>query len=150
MRTSDAIAALRADLMSLASIGDEATTVVAQRLADAMTGPVTVRLFELFSQLAAELDRALPEGRVEVRLLGQDAELVYVEDAQPPDDAEGEANARITLRLPEPLKNRIETAAAKEGVSVNTYIVRTLGQRSRVAARSSGGVGHRLTGHGRS
>lgn len=149
MRTTEAVAALRADLLALASIGDEATAAVAQRLADAMAGPLTVRLFELFSELAAELDRALPDGRVEVRLVGQDAELVYVEDPRPPEDAEGDANARITLRLPEQLKTRVEQAAAREGVSVNTYIVRALGQRSRVGTRPPG-VGHRLTGRGRS
>ncbi len=35
--------------------------------------------------------------------------------------------ARITVRLPETLKAQIEAAAEREGVSVNAYLVRTLG-----------------------
>lgn len=120
----------------------------AQRLGAAMSAPFTARLLELLGQVAAELDAELPRGRVELRLLGQDAELVYLEDEEPPDDLDADASARITLRLPEQLKTRIDAAAAREGISVNAYIVRALGQRSRpdrgVAA------GRRLKGYGRS
>ena len=34
--------------------------------------------------------------------------------------------ARITLRLPEQLKARVEDAAAREGFSVNTWLVRAV------------------------
>jgi predicted HicB family RNase H-like nuclease len=57
-------------------------------------------------------------------------------------------SARITLRLPEGLKVRIETAASVEGVSVNAWIVRVL---TRMASGARGPrVGSRLTGFGRS
>jgi HicB family len=148
VRISNVVAAVRADLISVASLGDDATALVAQRLADAMVRPVTATLLELLGQIAAELDQRLPHGRVEVRLAGEDAELVYVDE---PEDASGdqedEASARITLRLPEALKTRVEQAAQREGVSVNSYIVRALSQRSRPAAAA---VGRRLTGYGHS
>jgi predicted HicB family RNase H-like nuclease len=91
----------------------------------------------------------LPSGHVEVRISGQDVEMVYVEEEQAAGAPSGDdASARITLRLPEALKTSVEGAAAREGVSVNTWIVRAL-------ARALGGgrpprVGSRLTGFGRS
>jgi hypothetical protein len=57
-------------------------------------------------------------------------------------DDDGEA-ARITLRLPLPLKDRIESAAAREGVSVNAWLVRTLRQAltpASSAARTAAGA----------
>jgi hypothetical protein len=41
-------------------------------------------------------------------------------------DAEDGGTARITLRVPEQLKSRIEAAAAHEGFSVNTWLVRAV------------------------
>lgn len=148
MRISAVVSSLREDLVGVAALGDDATAIVADRLADAMVRPVTATLLELLGQIASELDERLPRGRVEVRLAGQDAELVYVDE---PDDSsitdsDEEFSARITLRLPEPLKARVEQAAQREGISVNSYIVRALSQRSRPAGP---GVGRRLSGYGR-
>jgi hypothetical protein len=148
MRISNVVSALRDDLVGVAALGDDATAIVAQRLADAMVRPVTATLLELLGQIASELDERLPHGRVEVRLAGQDAELVYIDE---PDEAVAEADdessARITLRLPEHLKARVEQAAQREGISVNSYIVRALSRRSRPNVP---GVGRRLSGYGRS
>ncbi|HEY2436565.1 MAG TPA: toxin-antitoxin system HicB family antitoxin, partial [Solirubrobacteraceae bacterium] len=86
----------------------------------------------------------------EVRVSGGDLEFVCVDDqgaapvAEPPDEAYG---ARITLRLPESLKTRLETAATASGVSVNTWLVRAL--RRSLDARPSTRGSHRLTGYGR-
>ena len=65
-------------------------------------------------------------------LAGRDPELVVVmEDA---DEAlevipGEEQTGRISLRLPESLKNSIEAAAAQEGISTNSWIVRALQRR---------------------
>ncbi len=56
-------------------------------------------------------------------------------------------SARITLRLPDGLKAGIEAAAAREGVSANSWIVSALG---RAVEPRRGRVGHRLTGFGQS
>lgn len=147
MRISTIVAAVRDDLVSVAALGDDATALIAERLADAMVRPVTATLLELLGQIAAELDERLPHGRVEVRLAGQDAELVYVDDPDGSVEEHGDdTSARITLRLPEQLKARVEQAAQRDQISVNTYVVRALSQRSRPATP---GVGRRLTGYGR-
>jgi hypothetical protein len=41
-------------------------------------------------------------------------------------DTEDAETARITLRLPEPLKARVEEAAGQQGSSVNTWLVRAV------------------------
>src|SRR6267154_2654229 len=59
--------------------------------------------------------------------------------------------ARISLRLPESLKVRLEAAAARDGVSVNTWLVQALMRHAHSEPRpSSGGSRRRLTGYGRS
>ena len=76
-------------------------------------------------------------------------DLAYVEDEHVADaEADGDLSARITLRLGESLKARVEEGAASEGVSVNTFIVRTL-ERGTSAQRSrSRRGGNRLRGYG--
>ncbi|WP_353937685.1 hypothetical protein [uncultured Cellulosimicrobium sp.] len=43
-----------------------------------------------------------------------------------PADVEAGATTRTTLRLPDHLKTQAETAAARDGVSVNTWLVRAV------------------------
>jgi hypothetical protein len=88
---------------------------------------------------------------VEVRIAGDDPGLVYIEDADshPPEGGDEAYTARITLRLPETLKSRIETAAVSAGVSVNTWLVQALG-RALEPRSTVGGGRRRLTGYGRS
>jgi predicted HicB family RNase H-like nuclease len=133
MKLSQFVAALRADLMAVAAIGDDATAEAAQKLAVALEGSVGLRLVDAFASAALELTAQLPSGRVEVRLAGRDPELVFIADEQAPategfEPEEDGETARITLRLPVPLKDRIEAAAAQESVSVNAWLVRKLRQ----------------------
>src|SRR5207302_11343574 len=100
----------------------------ANRLAVGRWSSYWLHFLDDLSEAALELTAQRPEGRIEVRLSGQDPELVYVEEAPeaaPPTGDEA-YTARITLRLPEALKAVLEKAAAGEGVSVNTWIVRAL------------------------
>ncbi|MDX6511636.1 MAG: hypothetical protein QOE36_1140, partial [Gaiellaceae bacterium] len=113
------------------------------------------RLLEALGEAALELSGQLEEGRVEVRFAGSDPELVLVRDeAEPALEATDEAyTARISLRLPESLKVRLEAAAASDGVSVNTWLVhaiRHVDPIRGVRRPSSGGSSRRLTGYGRS
>jgi HicB family len=152
MNLSAVVADLASDLAALGALGDEAMADAASRLAAAMEGPITARLLEILGQAAAELGAGQSRARVEVRLVGGDVELVLVdtdsasESVEP--GSEGDADARITLRLSSQLKARIEAASAREGVSVNTWIARALGQQSRREPGSR--AGRRLTGYGRS
>jgi HicB family len=141
--------ALKADLTAVAELGDETTADAAGRLVLTLQASVGLRLLDALSEAALELNERLPSGHVEVRLTGQDPELVYVSDepeapAGPADEA---YTARITLRLPEALKASVELAASREGVSVNTWIVRALSRTSTAAPAAQSG--NRLTGYAR-
>jgi hypothetical protein len=149
MNLSLVIDSLRAELTALGELGDERVAAIAQRLADTLAGSLRLRLLDVLAQAALELSDALPDGHVEVRLAGQEPQLVYVggENEQRPASGE-DLSARITLRLPESLKAAVEAAAAREGVSVNTWLVRALARASDSRPRPS--VGRRISGYGRS
>src|SRR5271165_670574 len=132
MKMSLVVDGLRSDVVAVGDLGDDAVAEVAERIATVLGRSVPGRVLDLLSDAAAELSAELPEGRVEIRVAGDDVNLAYVEDPRDTSDpardgtSGGELSARITLRLNEGLKNRVEERAASEGVSVNTYIVRTL------------------------
>jgi hypothetical protein len=153
MQIDGYVQALREDLARVAAVGDESTARAAELLAVALESALGRRLLEALGEAALELNGQLDGGRVEVRFAGSDPELVYVrdEEAAPPDQADEAFTARITLRLPESLTARLESSAAREGVSVNTWLVQVLA-RTGESRPSSGGGGsrRRLTGYGRS
>jgi hypothetical protein len=152
MQIAAVVAGLAADLAALGALGDDSTAETAHRLATAMQAPLTARLLELLGQAAAELEAADPGARVEVRLVGDEVNLVLAEAQPGPQagepDHESDADARITLRLSAALKARVEAASAREGVSVNTWVGRALRQQVREARQPT--VGRRLKGYGRS
>jgi predicted HicB family RNase H-like nuclease len=152
MQLDTHVQALQAELAALAGIGDEQVSVAADRLSQALAPSLRLRLLELLSEAALEVSSQLQSGHVEIRLAGQEPSLVYVQHeeqvAAPP--AEDGLTARITLRLPDSLKSSVEGAAAKEGVSVNTWIVKALARGLTSVVASGGRVGSRLTGYGQS
>jgi hypothetical protein len=153
MQIDGYVQALRGDLARVAAVGDESTARAAELLAVALESALGRRLLEALGEAALELSSQLDDGRVEVRYAGSDPELVLVRDeveaaVEPADEA---FTARITLRLPESLKARLEGAAAREGVSVNTWLVQALSRlQGESRPSSSGGSRRRLTGYGRS
>ncbi|HUJ55124.1 MAG TPA: toxin-antitoxin system HicB family antitoxin [Gaiellaceae bacterium] len=150
MQIDGHIQALREDLVRMAALGDDSTTRAAELLAVALESSVARRLQDVLAEAALELNAQLDAEHVEVRIAGRDPELVLVrEDGTVPEQADEAFSARITLRLPESLKQRIETAAGREGASVNTWLVQAL-QRAVEVRRTSSGSRHRLTGYGRS
>jgi len=132
MQLDGHIQAIRDDLAATANIGDDATAQAAQRLSEALAATLHLRLLDFLGEAALEIGGQLGSGRVEVRLAGREPELVVVmEDASDTVQvAPGEEfSGRITLRLPESLKNSVEAAAAQEGVSTNAWLVRTIARR---------------------
>ena len=142
MQMSHFIEALQADLRELAEIGGEELVQATNRLAGADKQSATLRLIDALTQIALDLSSQLPNGHVEIRLSGQDPQLVFVEEEPsepiPGDDA---LAARITLRVPESLKAAVEANAEAEGVSVNAWLVRAL-QRA-VSGPGAAGRAHR-------
>jgi hypothetical protein len=128
------IEGLRRDLAAAADAGGQEARQSAERLALALDPAVRLALFDALSQAAAEITQELPAGSVEVRLKGREPQFVVdvpapaepapvmAEGADEADEEEGPA-ARITLRIPESLKERAEDAASKRGQSLNTWLV---------------------------
>src|SRR5947207_4311635 len=152
MQIDGYVQALREDLVRVAAVGDESTARSAELLAVALESAVGRRLLEALGEAALELNAQLDNGRVEVRFAGGDPEFVYVrdEEAEPAEPADEAFTARITLRLPESLKARLESLAAAHGLSVNTLIVQVLSRGAEPRTPSGGGSRRRLTGYGRS
>ncbi len=141
--------------VAAAAGGDEAR-LLAERLTAPLEAATRLVLLDALTAAAGEITRDLAPGSVDVRLRGRDPEFVVTlpppdlapdlapagamarstapagiapgersTDADP--EADEGATARITLRLPDQLKGRIEQAAGLDGVSVNSWLVRALG-----------------------
>ena len=150
MQIDGIIQALREDLARTAALGDENTSRAAELLAVALESSLGRRLQDALAEAALELNDQLDSSHVELRVAGHDLQLVLVrEDGTMPEQADEAFSARITLRLPESLKQRVESAAAREGASVNTWLVQALQRAVEPRRPSSSGSRNRLTGYGR-
>src|SRR5881397_4031327 len=89
---------LQQDLQGLAELGDERSAQIAQRLGDALASNLRLKLFDVLSQAAVELSAKLPSGHIEVRLAGQEPELVFVDVPGETTGGSEELTARISLR----------------------------------------------------
>src|SRR3954451_16805347 len=141
---------LQEDLQGLAELGDERSAQIARRLGEALSSNLRLKLFDLLSQADVELSSKLPSGHVEVRLAGQEPELVFVDSSG---DAAGaatgeELSARISLRLPESLKVAVEKASARDGISTNAWLVRAIARAAE--SRPVHISGKRLSGYAQS
>jgi hypothetical protein len=123
------IDSLRQDLSHAAQVGGEDVRLAADRLVLALDPALRLTLMDALSQAAVEISEALPGIAIDVRLRGREPVFVVegalavppAEDL--PETDEGEAMARITLRLPKALKGRAEALAARRGQSLNTWLV---------------------------
>jgi hypothetical protein len=163
------VADLRGHLADAAGIGDEDVRAVAERLSIALDAAARLVLLEALSDAASEITQELAPGAVDVRLRGRDPELVVsrparseVAEAAPAPDraaagevaadaADDTATSRTTLRLPDQLKARVDKAAAEDGVSVNSWLVRAIAaglepKNRRTAQRELRSANNTLTG----
>ncbi len=140
---------LQEDLQGLGELGDERSAQVARRLGEALGSNLRLKLLDLLSQVALELSSKLPSGHIEVRLAGQEPELVFVDSVDENSGIAGEElSARISLRLPESLKGAVEKAADREGVSTNAWLVRAIARAAE--SRPVHVSGKRLSGYAES
>ena len=161
MHLTTHIEKLRGQLISATEMYGEETREVASRVTVALEPATRLVLLEVLSQAADEITGELAPGSVEVRLRAGEPEFVVTPPATESDfarvapieipadvDDSGEASmARLNLRLPESLKQRIEHAAGTEGLSLNTWLVRaaTAALETPAARRAPSG-GDRYTG----
>jgi hypothetical protein len=150
MKMSLAVEALLADVMAVGALGDELVSDVAERIAAVLERSVPSRILDLLSEVAAELSGELPEGRVEIRLAGDDVGFAYADEAPQAPETDGELSARITLRLSDQLKSRVEERASRAGVSVNSWVLRTLERSASSSNQRNSRAGSRLRGYGTS
>jgi hypothetical protein len=129
---------LRRSLAVAAEPGGDDARALAERLAGALESATRLSLLDALSAAADEITRDLAPGAVEVRLRGGEPEFVVTSppaeeefEAAPrapsaPPEADEGGTSRITLRLPEHLKPRVDDAAAEAGISVNAWLVRAV------------------------
>ncbi|GLY04496.1 MULTISPECIES: ribbon-helix-helix protein, CopG family [Actinoplanes] len=144
------------EFATLAGAGGEEARALAERLSGALESAIRLTLLETLTAATDEITREMAPGSVEVRLRGRDPDFVVTAaPAEPdgatvaptgttPDTVEDGPAARINVRMPEQLKAAIEEAAAREGRSVNAWLVRAaaaaLQPTDRVPPREASGA----------
>ncbi|BDH58812.1 histidine kinase [Tsukamurella sp. PLM1] len=124
------------DFVDAGDNGVDDARAAAERLAAGLDAATRLVLLDALSAAAGEITRDLVPGSVDLRLRGRDVDFV-VAAARAEQDDEARATAsgaefddtstsRTTLRLPDVLKSQVDEAAAAEGVSVNTWLVRAV------------------------
>jgi hypothetical protein len=150
------VAAVTDQLTASAALGDDRTRQIASALAVSAASAIRLATINAVSAAVDEVNTALLAGpassgiTVSVRL-ENDEPVISVHEApdqalpaEPADSAgDGEASARISLRLPETLKADIDAAASAASVSVNTWLVRA----ARAGLAPSDGPRTTRTGH---
>ncbi|PRX97972.1 histidine kinase [Allonocardiopsis opalescens] len=165
---------LHRQLVAAAEAGSEETRATAEHLAASLDSAARLAVMDALSDAADEITRDFAPGSVEVRLRGRHTDFIVTPPpvfgsfdetgddgpagtpGRPGDiapeyqpEADDGGTARVTLRLPDHLKPRVEDAARREGLSVNAWLVRavtaTLDTGARRADRGTGrqiGRGH--------
>lgn len=135
MELSQYVSELQRQLVDSAENGSEETRAVAERLVGGLDATARLVLLDLLSAAAGEITRDLAPGSVDVRLRGRDVEFVVAVAAAESDvddapaasvDLDDVSTSRTTLRLPDALKARVDDAAAADGLSVNTWLVKAV------------------------
>jgi hypothetical protein len=124
------------EFATLAEAGGDDARALVERLTGSLESAIRMTLLDTLSAAADEITRELAPGAVELRLRGRDPNFVVTPPpAEPIEDepaladdgaliAEDGPGSRINVRLPERLKAAVEEAAAREGRSVNAWLVR--------------------------
>ncbi|MEU0938252.1 hypothetical protein [Embleya sp. NPDC005971] len=140
------------ELAVAAEAGGTESRLLAERLIVPLESATRLALLGALSAAADEISRELAPGSVDVRLRGLDPDFLVTpapatrpfepaaEDAfeadpgdppgpppaAPAPEADEGGTSRITLRLSDQLKSRVEQAASGEGLSVNAWLVRMI------------------------
>jgi len=135
MELGQYVGELQRQVVDAATNGAEETRAVAERLAAGLDAATRLVLLDVLSAAVGEITRDLAPGSVDLRLRGREVEFVV---NQPSTEADGDdrpvasvdlddaSTSRTTLRLPDAIKARVDEAAAADGLSVNTWLVRAI------------------------
>jgi predicted transcriptional regulator len=131
MRLEQYVSDLQRQLLDAAENGAEDARAAAERLAAGLDAAARLVLLDVLSAAVGEITRDLAPGSVDLRLRGREIEFVVAEpdtDERPAAtvDLDDASTSRTTLRLPDALKARVDEAAAADGLSVNTWLVRAI------------------------
>jgi hypothetical protein len=126
---------LHRQLVDAAETGTDDTRAIAERLASGLDAAARLVLLDVLAAAVGEITRDLAPGSVDMRLRGREIEFVVTQPSSEPEGDERPAltaelddasTSRTTLRLPDALKSRVDEAAAADGLSVNTWLVRAI------------------------
>ncbi|KQV20093.1 MULTISPECIES: toxin-antitoxin system HicB family antitoxin [unclassified Kitasatospora] len=133
---------LRRELAVAAEAGGDEARELAERLTAPLESATRLTMLHVLSAAMDEITRELAPGSVDVRLRGLDPDFVVtlppaegsapaaptapVEPLSAPAEGDEGGTARVNLRLPAHLKARAEETAAREGLSVNAWLVRAV------------------------
>ena len=150
MDLSPYLDSVRNGVRSAAGLADEHTRQIVERLGTAIDDSTRLALIEALSDAASTISAELAPSSVGLRMVGQEPEFVvevHPPDAEPtmllPEDgpaagtqggsqdgpqegSEDEAVARITLRLPQSVKSRVDEVAEADGISTNAWLLRAV------------------------
>ena len=147
MDLSPYIDSVRTGVTNASSLADEQTQHVAERLGTAIESSTRLALIQALSDAAGTISADLAPSSVELRMVGTDPEFVVtvqtgeaaptllMPEPEPGDEdtsvsataePDDEPVARITLRLPQSVKARVDEMASSEGISTNAWLIRAV------------------------
>ncbi len=145
MELSPYVDTVRAGVTNAAALADDHTRQVAERLGSAIESSTRLALIQALSDAASEISAELAPSSIEVRMAGQNPEFtvsVPKTESEPtmlyppsdpqtatedlPIDADEEPVARISLRLPQSVKVKVDEIAAADGISTNAWLTRAV------------------------
>jgi hypothetical protein len=133
---------LREQLAAATDSADANARAVAERLSLALDAAARLVVLGVLSDAASEITREIAPGSVDVVFRGRDPQLVITRpsfaettpdradqvtpEAVPAEEPDDTVTSRTTLRLPDRLKAKVEQAAAEDGLSLNSWLVRAI------------------------
>lgn len=172
MELSEYTETLRREVATVTRFAGEEVARAGQLIADSLDSSIRITLLDVLAGAAAEITSRLGDTAVELRLSSGNPAFVVVRapgdlaappappgpppPGEPPGEGEEETlTSRVTLRLPDGLKARAEAAAAREGLSLNAWLIRAASRAldhppTANVQSSRRGPGRRITGYARS
>jgi hypothetical protein len=133
MDLSEYAESLRRELTAITRFASADIAKAAEMLSETLDSTVRLALLDVLSAAADEITASLDGATVDVRLTGTEPEFVVnmtrAHDDVPQDAADASeegGNTRVTLRISDSMKARVEAAALAAGLSVNAWLVRAV------------------------